>query len=46
MKRDQLQTTYMKHLSDLWQLYDNEILNADEYEEQREHIVALMRDLK
>jgi len=46
MKRAQLQTTYMKQLSDLRQLYDNEILNADEYEEQRGHIVALMRDLK
>ena len=45
MKRALLRTTYIKQLSDLGQLYDNEILNADEYEEQRGHIVALMCDL-
>ena len=46
MKKAELRTTYMKQLSDLRSLYDNDILNTHEYEEQREHIVSLMRELK
>jgi len=46
MKRAELRTVYIKQLSDLRQLYDNDILDADEYEEQRQDIVTLMRELK
>lgn len=45
-KRAQLRSTYIQQLSELRQLYDNEVLNEDEYEEQRSHIVSLMRELK
>lgn len=46
MKKAELRSMYMKQLSDLRQLYDNDILNAQEYEEQRLDIVTLMRELK
>ena len=34
---------YMKQLSELRQLHDNGVLTEDEYEEQREELVQLMR---
>ena len=46
MKRAQLRGTYMKQLNELRQLYDSEILNKDEYEEQRLDLVKLLRKLK
>ena len=46
MKKAELRTTYMKQLSDLRKLYDDDILSTDEYEEQRLDIVTLMRELK
>ena len=45
MKRAELRTVYIKQLSVLWQLYDNDILDADEYEEQRQDIVTLIQDI-
>ena len=36
----------MKQLSELRQLHDNGVLTEDEYEEQREELVQLMRQLK
>ena len=46
MKRAELRSTYMKQLSELRQLHDNGVLTEDEYEEQREELVQLMRQLK
>lgn len=45
-KKAELRSTYMKQLSDLRHLYDSDILNPHEYEEQRVHIVSLMRELQ
>ena len=45
-KRAQLRSTYIQQLSELHQLYDNEVLNEDEYEEQQSHNVSLMCELK
>ena len=36
----------MKQLSELRPLHDNGVLTEDEYEEQREELVQLMRQLK
>ena len=36
----------MKQVSELRQLHDNGVLTEDEYEEQREELVQLMRQLK
>ena len=46
MKKAELKSTYMKQLSELRQLHDNGVLTEDEYEEQREELVQLMRQLK
>ena len=46
MKKAELRSTYMKQLSELRQLHDNGVLTEDEYEEQREELVQLMRQLK
>ena len=46
MKKAELRSTYMKQLSELRQLHDNGVLTEDKYEEQREELVQLMRQLK
>lgn len=46
VKRAELRSKYIQQLSELRQLFDNDILSPDEYEEQRLHIVSLMRELK
>ena len=45
-KRAELCSTYIKQLGELRRLFDNDILSPEEYEEQRSHIVSLMRELK
>ena len=45
MKKAELRSAYMKQLSDLKELYDKEILDIEEYEEQRLDIVNLIRTL-
>ena len=46
VKRAELRSKYIQQLGELRQLLDNEILSQYEYEEQRLHIVSLMRELK
>ena len=46
VKKAELRSTYIQQLSELRQLFDNNILSPEEYEEQRLHIVSLMRELK
>ena len=46
MKRAELRTTYIKQLSDLRDLFDKGILCPEEYEEQRQDVISLMRCLK
>ena len=46
MKRAELRSKYIQQLSELRQLFDNDILSPDEYEEQRLHVVSLMHELK
>lgn len=46
MKKAQLRGTYMKQLNELRQLYDNQILSKDEYEEQRLELIVLLRELR
>ena len=36
----------MKQLGELRKLHDNDVLTEEEYEEQREELVYLMRQLK
>lgn len=45
MKKAQLRGVYIKQLNELRQLHDSEILNKEEYEEQRADLVKLMRHL-
>lgn len=45
-RKAELRSTYIKQLGELRRLYDSDVLNVDEYEEQRSHIVSLMRELK
>lgn len=46
IKTAELRSTYLRQLSELKTLYDNGILNMEEYEEQRVELVELMRQLK
>ena len=46
MKRAELRSTYIKQLNELKMLYKNGILTEIEYNEQREELVKLMRQLK
>jgi hypothetical protein len=46
MKRAELRSTYIKQLGELKSLNENGILSEDEYKEQREDLVELMRQLK
>ena len=46
MKKAELRRTYLKQLSELHQLYDSQIITEEEYEEQREELIASMRNLK
>lgn len=45
LKKAQLRGMYIKQLNELSQLHDCEILNKEEYEEQRADLVKLMRQL-
>lgn len=45
VKRAELRSTYMRQLTDLRKLFDDGIINRDEYEEQRCEIVQSMRGL-
>ena len=46
MKKAELRSTYLRQLSELRQLRDNEILTEEEYEEQREDLIDSMCNLK
>lgn len=46
MKKAELRSTYIKQLNELRMLYDNTILTDEEYMEQRDELVNLMRQLK
>ena len=46
LKKAELRSTYIKQLSELKSLNESGILTNDEYEEQREELVKLMRQLK
>lgn len=46
MKNAELRGTYRKQLSERRQLHENGVLTEDEYVEQREELVQLMRQLK
>ena len=43
IRKAELRSTYIKQLKNL---HENGILNTDEYEEQREELIELMRQLK
>jgi hypothetical protein len=45
-KKVELRSAYIKQLGDLKNLYENEILNIEEYQEQKGEVVTLMRQLK
>lgn len=45
MKKAELQSTYIKQLSELRPLHENAVLSAEEYEEQRKEVIDLMRQL-
>lgn len=46
MKRAELRSTSIKQLGELKSLNENGILTEEEYKEQREELVQLMRQLK
>lgn len=46
VKRAELRTTYIKQLNEIKMLRENEILTQNEYDEQRDELVMLMKQLK
>ena len=45
VKKAELRSTYMRQLAELRKLFDGEIINEEEYEEQRRELVLSMRHL-
>ena len=45
VKKAELRSTYMRQLAELRKLFDGEIINEEEYEEQRRELVQSMRHL-